>query len=247
MRIAVLSDTHANLVALEAVLEQVDDLAPDALWCLGDTVGYGPEPQACADIMRERGDLCLAGNHDLAVAGKLSLDRFNDIARFAAEWQRERLRPETMAWLRELPCREQREDITMVHASPRSPVWEYVDGPLTAGANYTEFETPLCLVGHSHIAVGWEMYEEEGRVHVHWATQIMGQPLHFDLDHRWLFNPGSVGQPRDRDARASFALLDTKARTWTWHRVGYDTEFVEQAIAAAGLPIWLGRRLHVGN
>jgi diadenosine tetraphosphatase ApaH/serine/threonine PP2A family protein phosphatase len=251
MRIAVLSDIHANLIALEAVLAQVDILAPDALWCLGDIVGYGPEPQACADLIHERASVCLAGNHDLAVVGKIPLEHFNDVAAQAATWQRERLRPETIEWLGALPSRQEVNEITLVHASPRDPIWEYIADDRIAGANAEHFETQLCLMGHSHRAVGWRLRETGWWGRVKMVSLPANESLHLAEDARWLLNPGSVGQPRDADPRASFAILDLDAdiwatETWTWHRVEYDIDAAEAAITAAGLPEVLGRRLHLG-
>ena len=209
MRIAILSDIHANLIALEAVLAEVDTLGPDALWCLGDTVGYGPEPQACAELIGARAAQCLAGNHDLAVTGQLSLDKFNAVAREAALWQREHIRPEIVEWLGELPGRQEVEDVTLAHASPRDPVWEYIVDEQVAGANSDHFQTQICLVGHSHQAMGWRLNESGwwgwGRVQ---RTQIpAGEALSLGEEDRWILNPGSVGQPRDGDPRASFALF----------------------------------------
>ena len=249
MRIAVLSDIHANLIALEAVLAEVDALGPDAVWCLGDTVGYGPEPQACAELIAVVADQCLAGNHDLAVTGQLSLHEFNSVATEAAIWQREHIRPEIVEWLSELPGRQEAEEVTLAHGSPRDPVWEYITVEEIAGANSDHFQTQLCLVGHSHQAVGWRFREGGwwgwGRVQ---KTQMpTGEALSLGDEDRWILNPGSVGQPRDGDPRASFALLDLEANTWTWHRLEYDIDAVAHAIDAAGLPEFLGRRLYLGR
>jgi len=252
MRIAIISDVHANLIALEVVLEVVDTLAPDVLWCLGDTVGYGPEPQACADLIRERAAVCLAGNHDLAVVGKIPLENFHDVAAQAAIWHREHLRPETVQWLSTLPSRSETEEITLVHASPRDPVWEYVTDDRIAGANADHFETQICLVGHSHRAVGWRLRDHGWWGRVQMMNSPANAPLQLTEDARWILNPGSVGQPRDGNPLASFAILDLDAdiwaaATWTWHRVEYDIAAVDAAIVEAGLPKILGQRLHQGR
>jgi len=249
MRIAVLSDIHANQIALEAVMAEVDALSPDAVWCLGDTVGYGPEPQACAELIGARAAHCLAGNHDLAVVEKLPLEAFNGVAAQAAIWQREHIRSEIVEWLSSLQGREEAEEITLAHGSPRDPVWEYITDEHVAGANIDHFQTQLCLVGHSHQAVGWRLRESGwwgwGRVQ---RTQTpAGEPLSLGQEDRWILNPGSVGQPRDGDPRASFALLDLRAWTWTWHRIEYDIDAVAAAIEDAGLPEFLGRRLYLGR
>lgn len=246
MRLAILSDIHANLVALEAVLEEVDKLQPDALWCLGDILGYGPEPQACADLIQDRAAVCLAGNHDLAVTGEISLDDFNEIAWRAAEWQIFQLRDETLEWVRQLPSMRVYEDITLAHGSPRGPVWEYITSDDIASANAGFFTTQLCLVGHSHVAVGWQLKDRLRWTRAKAFVVEPGTPILLEDDARWLLNPGSVGQPRDGDPRASFALLDTDAHTWTWYRLEYDIDAVAQAIIAVGLPKILGERLYQG-
>ena len=246
MRIAVLSDIHANMTALQRVLEEIDALQPDALWCLGDTVGYGPHPQACVDVIRRRADVCLAGNHDLAVTGQIDLDHFNPIAREAALWHQKHLDAESLQWLASLPSKTVVAGITLAHGSPRHPVWEYVGDANTAAENYYAFETPLCLIGHSHQARAWQMTMKNAHVHVEWVMEPPGVVLTLSLNDKWLLNPGSVGQPRDHDSRASFAVLDTEVWQWTWRRVEYDITAVERDIIAAGLPEMLGRRLYLG-
>lgn len=246
MRVAVLSDIHANLVALQTVLLTLEAMQIERVWCLGDVVGYGPEPQACADIIRGRAEICLAGNHDLAVAGKLSLSQFNPIAVRAIEWQRSHLRAETLDWLAGLPSKQDLPQITLAHGSPRSPVWEYIVDDETAAANFAAFTTPFCLVGHSHLAVGWRLLPQQKRGKIEWVGAYPGELLKLEAAYRWILNPGSVGQPRDHDPRASFAVLDTSEQVWTWHRLQYDIDEVAIAIQRAGLPEVLGRRLYLG-
>jgi diadenosine tetraphosphatase ApaH/serine/threonine PP2A family protein phosphatase len=231
MRVVVFSDIHANVIALQRVLEEVDRLQPDAIWCLGDTVGYGPYPQECVDIIRERADVCLAGNHDLAVLDKIDLNDFNPVAREAALWQRHHLDVGAMAWLDSLPSRTEVAGVTLAHASPRHPVWEYVDDEYVAAENYDAFDTQLCLVGHSHRAVGWRMNRMHDRIEVEGLLAAEDVALMLARADKWLLNPGSVGQPRDHDPRASFAILDTEAHTWAWRRVEYDIETMEKAVA----------------
>ncbi len=249
MRIAVLSDIHANRIALEAVLAVVDTLKPDAIWCLGDVVGYGPEPQACVELIAARADLCLAGNHDLAVVGKVSLDEFSPDAYAAVLWQRPRLSATALAWLAQQQPRLEPAGITLAHGSPRDPIWEYVLDAATAAANQAYFETQLCLIGHSHLAIAWRLQPQaDGAwIRVRLERRPVGEMLALTTTDRWLLNPGSVGQPRDGDPRACFALLDTANLTWTWHRVAYDVAAVDAAIQAAGLPRRLGRRLYSGQ
>lgn len=246
MRIAVISDIHGNAVALKRALEAIDALQPDSLFCLGDVVGYGPEPEACVELIRSRADVCLAGNHDLAVVGAIPLSTFNPVAREAVLWHRAHLSQESLDWLASLPTRQDLPDLTLAHGSPRAPAWEYVTDAETAAENYEAFETPICLIGHSHLAVAWRLREARGQVRVWLEREEPGVPLALDLKDKWLLNPGSVGQPRDQDPRASFALLDLEARTWTWRRVAYDIDAVAQAILDAGLPEMLGTRLYLG-
>ncbi len=246
MRIAILSDIHSNLIALERVLDAVASEQPDQVWCLGDVVGYGPHPQACVDQVQARAQLCLAGNHDLAVAGQVALDDFNDIARGAVLWQRQHLSAEALAWLAARPSRHEEQDVTLAHASPRDPVWEYIDCDYVATANFPHFQTQICLVGHTHLAIGWRNRATSWRRPVQRVVEPPDQPLFLNPQQRWLLNPGSVGQPRDRDPRAAYALLDLAAHTWTWRRLAYDIDAVAAAIQAAGLHPGLGQRLYHG-
>lgn len=245
MRIAVISDIHGNLLALQTVLKDIDALQPDAIWCLGDVVGYGPEPQACVELVRQRASLCLTGNHDRAVAGLLPLEDFTPIAGAAIEWHQRCLSPAALEWLAQRPLRLVENGVTLVHGSPRSPVWEYITSADIAAANASYFDTPLCLIGHSHGAIAWRLGQE------HWWSRArllrqLADPLSLEGEDRWLLNPGSVGQPRDGDPRASFAILDLEALTWTWRRLEYDVTAVANAILAAGLPPRLAERLFKG-
>ncbi len=246
MQIAVISDIHGNLTALQRVLVAIDEMRPDAIWCLGDVVGYGPHPQACVNIIRQRADVCLAGNHDLAVVGKIPLKNFNPIARQAILWHRAHLTAESRQWLASLPPKTEVAGVTLAHGSPQHPEWEYVTDEDTALANYDAFDTHLCLIGHTHLAFGWQMWSEYMHIVAQLVVEPPGVPVTLTLDAKWLLNPGSVGQPRDHDPRASFGMLDMDSLTWTWHRFEYDVEAVERDILAAGLPEVLGRRLYLG-
>ncbi len=246
MRVAVISDIHGNLEALTRVMEAIDAQAPDAIWCLGDVVGYGPDPNGCVDLVRQRAVICLAGNHDLAVVGKIPISHFNPVAREAILWHRAHLSPDRQDWLASLPTRLDMPEVTLAHGSPRDPIWEYVVSPEIAAANMDAFTTPIGLVGHSHVPLAWRLERTSRGVQVTQEGAEPGEPLPLDEQGKWLLNPGSVGQPRDHDPRAAFAVLDTVARTWTWYRVAYDVSVVEQAILASGLPEVLGRRLYLG-
>lgn len=241
MRVAVLSDIHSNLHALDAVLGSLGTV--DAVWHLGDVVGYGPDPEAVIELLRRIGAIGVKGNHDDAAAGGRSLLHFNSAARDAIEWTRARLGERDLAFLAELPERLEPEGsvFTLVHGSPRQPIWEYVDSPEVARQNLNAFETPYCLVGHTHVPIVFRRQDGE----IETLGMESGDRLHLD-GRRALVNPGSVGQPRDGDSRASYLLLDTETTEVTWTRVNYDIEATQAAMHEAGLPPTLARRLSFG-
>ena len=230
MRIAVLSDIHGNLPALEAVLAALKPY--DAVWELGDICGYGPQPDEVVARLAAEGAIGVRGNHDSAAIGLLDTDAFNDDARTAVEWTADRIAPRTRDWLSALPLRVEKDSFTLVHGSPRDPTWEYVLNTLAARLNFTHFRTPYCFVGHSHIQSLFEFDEAEDRV-ISTPNRI-SEPI--ALTRRAIANPGSVGQPRDRDPRAAYAIFDTGARTWESRRVDYDIAVVQKRIRDAGLP-----------
>ncbi len=239
MRVAVLSDIHANLPALNAVLEA---LAPfDAVWQLGDVVGYGPQPDEVVTRLREVGATGVRGNHDAAAIGELSTDTFNDEARAAVEWTAERISPSTRAWLEALPDRTSEADFTLVHGSPRDPVWEYIASPSVARANLVHLDTRHCLVGHTHIPL---VFRRDGE-RVETITPLDGEPFVFD-GRSVILNPGSVGQPRDGDPRACGVLIDTASGEVAWHRVVYPVAEVQALMESVGLPQRLVERLAYG-
>lgn len=242
MKVLIVSDVHANLVALEAVL--ADCRSVDALWNLGDTVGYGPRPAACLDRLREEGaDPALAGNHDLACIGAIDPAAFNPVARAAAVWTADRLTPEHRAYLAALPGMTSVDGCTLAHASPRDPVWEYVVDAGSATAALRAIATPLCFVGHSHVALVASLAVGD-RVA---AIRRLRESERLDLAlGRHLVNPGSVGQPRDGDPRAAYAVLDTARGVLTGHRVAYDVATTQAQMAAVSLPSALIARLGVG-
>ncbi len=246
LRAAVLSDIHSNRQALEAVLAAVEEAGVEEVWCLGDMVGYGAEPDACTALVRERCDLCLAGNHDLAVLGALDIKTFSEGAAAAVEWTRENVGEETLAFLAELEPAASRGEIGLFHASPRDPVWEYVLAGDQAEAGFVAMEQRVGLIGHSHIALFFVCPPGERPAYAQGAQASDG--FEVDLpDGRWLLNPGSVGQPRDSDPRAAWLELDTETWTARWHRVDYDIEGAATAIREAGLPLSLAERLEVGR
>jgi diadenosine tetraphosphatase ApaH/serine/threonine PP2A family protein phosphatase len=239
MRIAVVSDIHSNLVALEAVIAAAGRV--DAWWHLGDVVGYGPEPDRVVARLRGLGAAGSRGNHDAAAVGGPEIDWFNPDARRAMEWTRAAIAPITRTWLADLPPTLVIGDVTLVHGSPRDPIWEYVTSIPVARANLAVLSTRIGLHGHTHLPMAW--LEEDGSLEV--VSPSDGSVL--DLrGRRALVNPGSVGQPRDGDPRAAYLVLDTDADTVTWRRVEYDIATVQAAMREAGLPANLSARLGAG-
>ena len=246
MRVAVLSDVHSNRPALEAVLAAVDEAGVDELWCLGDVVGYGADPDACTALVRERCDVCLVGNHDLAVLGELDISSFSETAKAAVEWTREQAGPETLEYLAGLMPAMTRNGIGLFHASPRDPVWEYVLSIEQAEAGFDAQTERVGLIGHSHVSLFFNRPDGARPGYSHGAQA--GDGALIDLDSgAWLLNPGSVGQPRDGDPRAAWLELDTAEWTARFHRAPYDIEAAAEAILAAGLPAALAERLQVGR
>jgi diadenosine tetraphosphatase ApaH/serine/threonine PP2A family protein phosphatase len=246
VRIAAITDVHANLPALEAVLEAIDDAGLEETWCLGDIVGYGVEPDACADLVRERCDLCLVGNHDLAVLGALNISSFSEAAAEAVEWTRGSVEERTLEFLGELEPSGERHGIGLFHASPRDPVWEYVLSGEQADGGMDANPHRIGLIGHSHVALFFSRPEGNERGDTRGGQAGDGALL--DLGRgSWLLNPGSVGQPRDGDPRAAWLELDTEAETARFHRVPYEIERAAAPIAAAGLPGRLADRLFAGQ
>ena len=231
MRILIISDIHANLTALDAVLESAGSI--DATWCLGDLVGYGPDPNECiARIRGLPGLVCLLGNHDAAALGHIDTDSFNPDARLAINWTRETLLSEAMAFLQTLPEKKVVDHVTLAHGSPRQPVWEYLLDTRTATVNFDFFDSPYCLVGHTHLPVLYYL-PDESRV----ARLIVPDAfMQLTLAPRAILNPGSVGQPRDRDPRAAYGIYDPDLNTFEYSRVPYKIGDVQARMEAANLP-----------
>jgi predicted phosphodiesterase len=241
MRIAVISDIHSNLHALEAVLTDIDAEGPDEIWCLGDVVGYGPKPNECADIVRERAAVVLVGNHDLAAIGKLDTSDFGPLASESAHWTERELGAEQAAWLRTLEPAATRAGLELYHGSARDPVWEYVLSEEVALENLEVTTAPIVLVGHSHLALAlsWDGVKLDGGL-ARGGTEVDTSGA------RWLINPGSVGQPRDSDARAAWLSVDIDARRAAFRRVPYPIGETQAEMRAAGLPDDLATRLARG-
>jgi diadenosine tetraphosphatase ApaH/serine/threonine PP2A family protein phosphatase len=242
MRVAVISDIHANRHALAAVLEAVEAERPDTVWCLGDTVGYGPQPNECCDLVQERADLCLVGNHDLVALGELSVGDFNDEAARAAVWTSDVLTEASRDFLTALKPSAEAEGVGLYHASARDPVWDYILSEEAARATFELSPAALILVGHSHVALALRQ-ENDRSV----AGGLAPADAEFELNGRWLLNPGSVGQPRDGDPRAAWLLLDLERRFAAFRRVKYPVEKTQAEMRERGLPPLLAARLERGE
>ena len=239
MRIAVVSDVHSNLVALDAVLDHAGPV--DAVWHLGDIVGYGPDPNGVVARLMEVGALGVRGNHDAAAVGGREIEQFNPEARAAMEWTRAAISDATRAWLTALPPVRQDGDMTLVHGSPRDPIWEYLTTGAIARGSFEIMATAHGLNGHTHIPVAFVL--DGDRVD---AVRVRDGDRLSLIGVRALLNPGSVGQPRDGDPAASYLILDPEAGIVTWHRVAYDIASVQAAMTRAGLPQRLADRLSHG-
>ena len=242
MRYAILGDIHANLAAFEAVLRDVDIRGGfDKIWCLGDVVGYGPDPHECIELLRQYEHVCVAGNHDWAAIGKMDTSDFNTVAAQACHWTSQQLTEEDVDYLKSLPLSIGQGDFTLVHGSPREPLWEYVLSIEVAKVNFGHFETAFCFVGHSHVPLIFEYTDN--------AAAYKGFPGGMNLKlegTRLIINPGGVGQPRDGDPRASYAIYDADARTVHHYRVEYDISATQNKMEERGLPLPLIERLNEG-
>ena len=242
MRILIISDIHANYIAFETVLEHAKG-DWDYVWCLGDVVGYGPSPNECVERLRELPHLCLAGNHDWAALDRLDIRTFNPDARRAVDWTRETLTDENTRWLQALPTTFVIGNYTLVHASPREPIWEYILEPLVAALNFPHFETDICFVGHTHQPIVYSLVGADG-------DTTSRKPVYFEPfkinGNRVIINPGSVGQPRDADPRAAYALLDFETGMFEHRRIEYDISKTQEKMRTANLPERLIVRLEHG-
>jgi predicted phosphodiesterase len=243
MQVAIVSDIHGNRHAFEAVLADVQGSPAEAIWCLGDIVGYGADPNDCCRLARKHADVCLAGNHDLAVVGVLSLEDFSRGAALAAQWTKETIRPETRDFLLSLSPEGGAEGVGLYHASPRDPIWEYVLSGLTAELCLDATDYRVSFIGHSHVALSFHRKEGEPATG---STRREGDELDISAGE-WLINPGSTGQPRDGDPRAAWLMLDTERRTARWRRAEYDIAGAQASIRAANLPDSLAERLQYGQ
>jgi predicted phosphodiesterase len=242
MRILIISDIHANLTAFETVLEDAQG-DWDYVWCLGDVVGYGPDPNECVELLRSLPHLCLAGNHDWAALGRLDIRTFNPDARKAVNWTRDTLTKGNVEYLEALPTTFVIGQYTLAHGSPREPVWEYILEPIVASLNFSHFETPYCLVGHTHQPVVYELLNEQGDTDM--LAPVYRQTRQLN-GLRVIINPGSVGQPRDQNPDAAYAILDAENNVWEHRRIPYDVGAVQRRMIAVDMPERLIARLAHG-
>ena len=244
MRIAIISDIHSNLAAFQTVLHDIEKRGgADRIWCLGDIVGYGPEPRECIALLRQYDHICVAGNHDWGAIGKIDSYDFNPEAAAACRWTGEQLGPQEVDYLSNLPLRIIEDDFTLVHGSPREPIWEYLLSTTIARISFDYFQTRFCLVGHSHVPLVFEFMDASEDCVLHQLP--LEQPLSL-ARNRLIINPGGVGQPRDGDPRASYALYDSDNRV-VWHyRVPYDIGTTQKKMREYGLPSRLATRLSYG-
>jgi predicted phosphodiesterase len=243
MRVAIVSDIHGNRHAFEAVLDAIESSECQEMWCLGDLVGYGAEPDACVELARRYAAICLGGNHDLGVRGAIPLEEFSRGAALAARWTQGVITPETREYLDKLDPANVEEEVGLFHASPRDPIWEYVLSPLQAELCLDAQTHRVCLIGHSHVALSFSRADGESA-----TGQTRGPDEQLDLaEGEWLINPGSVGQPRDGDPRAAWLELDLTAWEAVYRRTDYDIAGAAAAIRAARLPDSLAERLAFGQ
>lgn len=242
MRCAILGDIHSNLTAFQAVLEDAKARGGfDEIWCLGDIVGYGPEPHQCLELLRQFSHICVAGNHDWAAIGKIDTSDFNPVAAQACQWTAQQLTDEDIRYLDSLPLTLTRDSFTLAHGSPRHPIWEYLLSLELAGDNFNYFATAYCLVGHSHVPLVFE----------HLGTTVVYKPLTEGAEiqlgaNRLIINPGGVGQPRDGDPRAAYAIYNADTQTICHYRVEYDIAATQKKMVELGLPLPLVLRLSHG-
>ncbi|MDI6892402.1 MAG: metallophosphoesterase family protein [Actinomycetota bacterium] len=242
MRIGIIADVHSNLAALEVVLGALEGV--DEIWCLGDVVGYGPDPNECIELVSKIARHCVVGNHDLGSIGEIDLADFNYEAQAACSWTGRQLKAENKDYLRGLPLKlEVAEGIMLVHGSPRDPIWEYIVSTWLAEENFAQFVETVAFVGHSHVPVVFEK-SAEGPCRPHFFEE--GKAFNLSEGSRYIINPGSVGQPRDRDPRASLLIFNREELSLEYHRLGYSVEKTQRKMERAGLPQFLAERLSWG-
>lgn len=239
-RIGIFSDIHGNAHALRRVLEELEKCDVDFLLCCGDVVGYGADPNECVEILRERKIPTIAGNHDFAALNLVDVNYFNDIAREAILWTRQELTQDNLDWLKELPLSIEMDGMLFVHASPQQPEnWNYIITMGQARAGFQHFTQSICFIGHSHTPFIVE--NNNGELHCPETPLVQCRN-----NCRYLVNVGSVGQPRDRNPEACYAVYDLESRTIEIRRTSYDMTGAQESILSRGLPPELAERLAYG-
>jgi diadenosine tetraphosphatase ApaH/serine/threonine PP2A family protein phosphatase len=243
MRVAILADIHANLAALQAVLDDIKGKGGvDEMWCLGDIVGYGPDPRECIEAVEKLCKVCVAGNHDYGAVGKADLAYFNPAAADACRWTAQAITPAGARYLESLPTSVREGDFLLVHGSPMDPVMEYIFSTGIAEKNFNFYESRFCLAGHTHVPMAFK--QAEGVV----TSVSLGAGIGLVLgDHRMIINPGAVGQPRDGDPRAAYAIYDSEGNIFRVFRIPYNIQATQNKMMKAGLPINLITRLEAGK
>jgi predicted phosphodiesterase len=243
MRIAVISDIHGNWHALATVLADIEREQVDEIWCLGDLVGYGPQPNRCVSEVQSRAALCLMGNHDVAAIGRVGLSDFSPDAAASATWTAAELEPGPREFLERLEPKDERPGVELFHASPRDPLWEYILSEHAARDALARTSAPLLLVGHSHIPIALQLSADDS---IAGGLAKGGSEIQLS-EGRWLLNPGSVGQPRDGDPRAAYLLIDFATGSAHFRRIPYEIELTQAEIREHGLPEALAARLADGE
>lgn len=242
MRYGLISDIHGNLEALQAVLRDLDRIGIDDLLCLGDVIGYGPDPEACLELVQERASVILAGNHDHAPLGLVDTSYFNPYAKRAVEWTAAKLSDSAKAFLKSCPLKYERDEFMIVHSTPANPAaWDYILSIDDAAANFPFVKGRVCFIGHSHVPLVVVRAKDQS-IRVFRNTHIT-----FEKENTYISNIGSVGQPRDLDPRAAFATYDTATCEYQLHRVPYDIELTQKKILSSDLPAFLAERLALGQ
>ncbi|MFQ6122205.1 MAG: metallophosphoesterase family protein [Dehalococcoidales bacterium] len=242
MRYAIIADIHSNLAAFEAVLADIGQRGGvEEIWCLGDIVGYGPDPHQCIELLRQYKHVCIAGNHDWAAIGKIDTANFNPDAAAAAQWTTRQLTPKDTKYLQNLPLTMEKDGFTLAHGSPRQPIWEYILSTSLARENFAFFQSPYCLIGHSHVPLVFR--DEDGSCSFSPLSPDGGLTLGRS---RLIINPGGVGQPRDGDPRASYAIYESENKLIKLYRIPYDINATQTRMMQNGLPIRLIVRLSYG-
>jgi diadenosine tetraphosphatase ApaH/serine/threonine PP2A family protein phosphatase len=243
MRYAIIADIHANLDAFKAVLVDIGNKGKvEGVWCLGDIVGYGPEPHQCLELLRQVSHVCVVGNHDLAAVGNIDTSEFNPDAATAVQWTAKQLTPRDVTYIRSLPRVIKKDDFTLVHGSPREPIWEYVMSISGARENFVYFNTKFCLLAHTHTPMVFSLDKTDSCSFSQFSTDkelVLGE-------ERLIINPGAVGQPRDGDPRASYAIYDSETRKFWLYRVPYDVAATQAKMVEQRLPMRLVARLSHG-